>query len=67
MASYVELVTWAAVATVEEAGLLPDDIEDMPTYMRGWFSLMRRHDRRLCPLTDKELGSLLFPEEGDAP
>jgi hypothetical protein len=45
----------AAIATVLEAGPLPESLEGMSAYVRNWCQLMRAHDRSLAALTDREI------------
>jgi hypothetical protein len=61
-------IVWkAAIDTVEEAGELPKNIEDMPAHMRRWFALMRRADPRLKALRDKAIGSIMDHENISEP
>jgi hypothetical protein len=45
----------AAIATVLEAGPLPESIEDMPAHTQHWCQLIRQHDRSLAALSDREI------------
>jgi hypothetical protein len=53
----------AAIATVWEAGPLPDHIEDAPAHFANWCRLMRRHDLHLQTLTDADIHKMLDEEE----
>ena len=57
--NYAELVWQAAVATVIEAGPVPDSIEDMPVHMASWCRLMRGHESRLRVLSDEKIRQAL--------
>ena len=55
----VEAVWTAYVDTDEQAGPLPDRIEDMPDHTAKHYSLMRHHCPWLAALTDAEITTIV--------
>jgi hypothetical protein len=51
----IEQIWDAAVATVEAAGPIPEEIADMPAHTRHWIDLIRGHDARLQQLSNAEI------------
>jgi hypothetical protein len=58
-------VQQAAIATVLEAGSLPENIEEAAAYFANHYRLMRKHDPRLHELSDDTIALLL--RDGETP
>ena len=57
--THIEMVWRAFVATVQEAGPLPQRIEDAPAHFAAHCRLMRMHDPRLRTFGDAEIRALI--------
>ena len=54
-----DMVWTAGVATVWDAGPVPENIEDAPAYFARWYQQMRAYDPRLGALTDAQIQAAL--------
>jgi hypothetical protein len=61
--THVEMVWGAFVATVMEAGPLPDRIEDAAAHFAAHCRLMRAHEPRLNTLTDAEIRAIMAVDD----